>query len=72
PAPDAQPGRDGFLAGLAAGWRAFLASAGTVLTVLGAVLPFLVLCALLAGLGLVARRLLTRRRHRTAGTPDGA
>jgi hypothetical protein len=72
PAPDAQPGHDGFLAGLAAGWRAFLAAAGTAATVLGAVLPFLVLGALLAGVGLAARRALARRRQRPAGTPDNA
>ena len=72
PAPDAQPGHDGFLAGLAAGWRAFLAAAGAAATVLGAVLPFLMLGALLAGIGLAARRALARRRQRPAGTPDGA
>lgn len=71
PAPDAQPGHDGFLAGLAAGWRAFLAAAGAAATVLGAVLPFLVLGALLAGVGLAARRALTRRRQRPAGASDG-
>ncbi|HEX4357332.1 MAG TPA: DUF4349 domain-containing protein [Pseudonocardia sp.] len=72
PAPDVQPARDGFLAGLAAGWRALLAAVGAAGTVLGAVLPFLVLLALLAGLGLAGRRLLARRRQRTAATPDGA
>ncbi|HEX4249891.1 MAG TPA: DUF4349 domain-containing protein [Pseudonocardia sp.] len=70
PAPDAQPGRDGFLAGLAAGWHAFLAAAGSAATVLGAVLPFLVVLALLAGLALAGRRLLARRRRRPASTPD--
>jgi hypothetical protein len=38
----------GFLAGLAAGWKAFTASVGVVLTVLGAVLPFAVVAAVVA------------------------
>ena len=36
----------GFLAGLAAGWKAFTASVAVVLTVLGAMLPFAVVAAL--------------------------
>lgn len=45
--PDAQvvppdPGPPGFLAGLSGGWHALLASLGVVLTVLGALLPWLV------------------------------
>lgn len=38
----------GFLAGLTAGWAAFTASVGVVLTVLGAILPFAVALALVA------------------------
>ncbi|HET6966625.1 MAG TPA: DUF4349 domain-containing protein [Ornithinibacter sp.] len=38
----------GFLAGLTAGWAAFTASVAVVLTVLGALLPFAVLVALVA------------------------
>lgn len=38
----------GFLAGLTAGWAAFTASVGVVLTVLGAILPFAVAVALVA------------------------
>ena len=38
----------GFLAGLTAGWAAFTASVGVVLTVLGALLPFAVVLALVA------------------------
>lgn len=38
----------GFLAGLTAGWAAFTASVGVVLTVLGAILPFAVLLTLVA------------------------
>ena len=38
----------GFLAGLTAGWDAFTASVGVVLTVLGAMLPFAVVAAVVA------------------------
>ena len=38
----------GFLAGLTAGWGAFTASVGVVLTVLGAMLPFAVVAAVVA------------------------
>jgi len=73
PAPEAQPAGDGFLAGLAAGWRAFVTASGALLTALGAVLPFALLLALLGGLGLLGRRLLQRSRrsgHQPAATPD--
>jgi Domain of unknown function (DUF4349) len=73
PAPGAQPAGDGFLAGLAAGWRAFVAVSGTAATALGAVLPFALLLALLGGLGLLGRRLLRRpgkSGHQPAATPD--
>jgi len=74
PGPDAQqPGPGGFLGGLAAGWRAFLVAAGALLAVIGAVLPFAVLLALLGGLGVAGRRLLPRRRTvRPASGPDGS
>lgn len=61
PAPD-----DGFLAGLTAGWRAFVASMGGALTVLGAVLPFAVALAVLAGGVLLGRRAVRRHRAATA------
>jgi hypothetical protein len=57
---DAQ-GRQGFLAGLAGGWRAFLAFGTWLGSVLGALLPFLPVIAVLAAVGIwVARR---RRQH---------
>ena len=55
----------GFLAGLSAGWAAFTASVGVVLTVLGAALPFAVVVAL------VAVPLLVWLRRRGPG-PRGA
>jgi hypothetical protein len=50
----------GFFGGLAAGWRALISGLGVALTVVGAVLPFLGLAALLA----VPLVLWTRRRNR--------
>lgn len=64
PPPAPQPGDGGFTAGLAAGWRAFVAAAGGVLTAIGAALPFAVLLAVIAGFVLLGRR--TLRRHRAA------
>ncbi len=59
--PAADPGIDrGFLGGLAAGWRALIGGLGLALTVLGALLPFAVLTALM-GAPLV---LWVRRRRR--------
>ncbi|WP_329052737.1 DUF4349 domain-containing protein [Amycolatopsis sp. NBC_01488] len=57
--PPAQEDRSGFLGGLAAGWDAFLTFGGGLLTVLGAVAPFLLIAVPLAWLG---RRLNRRRR----------
>lgn len=60
----------GFLSGLRAGWRAFLASVGILLTALGALLPFAVAGAVvLVPLFLVLRR---RRRSQSAGHPPVA
>jgi hypothetical protein len=50
----------GFLAGLAGGWRAFLATGGVLLRVLGALLPFLVVLGIPGVIW--ARRWLRRRR----------
>jgi hypothetical protein len=55
----AQPADTGFLAGLKGGWKAFTASVGVLLTVLGAVLPFVVIAALV---GIPAWWVLRRRR----------
>ena len=52
---------DGFLAGLAAGWDALEASTVTLLTILGALLPFAIVAALVAA-GLLTWRRSTRRR----------
>jgi hypothetical protein len=60
---------NGFLAGLASGWRAFVGSATAVLTLLGMTLPFLVLAGVIAWVVLRARRWLrTRRSMPTAST----
>jgi len=56
----------GFLGGLRHGWRAFLTTFGGVLTVLGAVLPFLVVIAAVGGpvyVWLPRRRAAERRRQ---------
>ena len=53
----------GFLGGLKSGWKAFLGASSGVLTVLGAVLPFVILLAI------VAVPLLWWRRRRTAQRP---
>lgn len=56
--------KTGFLAGLDAGWTAFTASVTVLLTVVGAVLPFLVLAAIVLGAVWVA----IRRRRPTPGS----
>ena len=60
-------GDTGFLAGLTSGWRAFTASVGALLTVVGALLPFMVV-ALLIGLPVWwgVRRRRTRRTEPAA------
>lgn len=75
--PDAEEEQTGFLAGLRAGWDAFTASVRVVVTVLGALLPFLVTLGVPVG----ALIWWIRRRRRTApdapattpqeGTPAG-
>ncbi|GAA5155353.1 hypothetical protein GCM10023321_28540 [Pseudonocardia eucalypti] len=57
----------GFLAGLAAGWRAFLATGTAVLTVLGVLAPFLAALAVIVGLLLGARGTLRRGRRAASG-----
>jgi hypothetical protein len=55
------PASHGFLAGLTAGWRALRHALGWFLTALGAVLPFLAVVAIAAGLGYAGRRRFARR-----------
>ncbi len=55
----------GFLGGLKAGWKAFLGASSGALTVLGAILPFVVLLAVLA-----APVIWWWRRRRTARSPQ--
>jgi len=50
----------GFLAGLASGWRGLRIAVSGVLTAVGAVLPFAVVAAVLAGAGYAGRRRLRR------------
>jgi hypothetical protein len=57
-----QPARRGFVAGLAAGWRALRHTTTAVLTGLGAALPFLVVLLVLAAAGYAAWRRSTRRK----------
>lgn len=67
----AKPARHGFVAGLAAGWRAFRHATAWVLTVLGAALPFLIVVIVLAG-GYAGRRRIVRLiRRRTRPTVTG-
>ena len=54
-------GPDGFLDGLATGWRALVAALGAAVVVLGVLLPWLAVGALVAAAVLVPLR-LTRRR----------
>jgi hypothetical protein len=61
-----KPAQSGFLAGLAAGWKAFVGSVRVILTVLGAVLPFVL--AIGIPLWLVVLWLRRRGRAPRAGT----
>ncbi len=61
PAPQSDPAGGGFWDGLVAGWHALVATGAWLLTVLGALVPFLPLIAAAAYLGWWLRR---RRRRR--------
>jgi hypothetical protein len=65
PVTKPKPEKHGFLGGLAAGWHALLASLKVVLTVLGAVLPWV----LAIGLPAWAIYYLVRRVQRQRGSP---
>ena len=54
--------RHNFFTGLAAGWRALRHATSSVLTALGALLPFLVVIVVLAGIGYAGRRRFLGRR----------
>jgi hypothetical protein len=55
----------GFLAGLAAGWHGLRTTVSAVLTVLGAILPFAAVAAILAAAALFGRRRIRRRSRPT-------
>jgi hypothetical protein len=59
-----QKQQHGFVAGLTAGWRGLRIVVSAILTALGAVLPFVVLAAVLAGAGYTGRRRLRRMLRR--------
>ena len=64
----APSGPPGFLAGLKSGWQALLVSLAVLLTVLGALLPWLIALGLPAsGIVLLVRRYLRRRPALTSG-----
>lgn len=70
PAPE-EPEDTGFLAGLSGGWNALLDVLVVAATVLGAVLPF-ALVAALVGVPLAVWLRVTRRQRRTALAPPAA
>jgi hypothetical protein len=61
PPPDTRPA-PGFLDGLAAGWEGLRAIGTAAAAVVGFVLPFLPVLAVLAGFGLLGRRIVRARR----------
>jgi hypothetical protein len=66
PAPADDDPELGFLVGLRGGWTAFLAALQVALTVLGALLPFLVTVGALVAVGVL---LVRRARRRAGGRP---
>ncbi len=64
--------RHNFVTGLSSGWHALGAAVSWALTVLGAILPFAVILAVIAGIALASRRRLTRRKTSPAATPPPA
>jgi len=66
-----EPGDEpaGFLSGLAGGWDAFVTVGVTLLTLLGAALPFLATAAVLAGVALFIRRRRTAVAISSAAQP---
>jgi hypothetical protein len=70
PSPDLRPA-PGFLDGLAAGWEGLRAIGTAAAAVVGFVLPFLPVLALLAGFGLLGRRIVRARRAPAAAGAGG-
>ncbi len=64
--------KHGFLAGLAAGWRALRHATAWVLTALGALLPFLILILVLGGIGYLGWRRFGGRRAAPTQPTDTA
>jgi hypothetical protein len=62
-------GPDGFLDGLATGWRALVSTVGAAAVALGVVLPWVVVVGLVAGGALVLARLTRRRTAVAAEAP---
>jgi hypothetical protein len=62
-------GPDGFLDGLGTGWRALVSGLGAGMVVLGVVLPFLAVGALVTAGALASVRLVRRRAAAPAGPP---
>jgi hypothetical protein len=63
-------GPDGFLDGLATGWRALVTAGGATMVVLGVLLPWLGLAALVTGAVLLFIRLVRRRTAVEAPAPE--
>lgn len=61
-----------FVTGLSAGWHALGTAVSWALTVLGVMLPFLVVLAIIAGIAWGSRRRLVRRKTPPAATPPSA
>lgn len=66
--PDDEP-QTGFLAGLRGGWKAFVASVQLLLTVLGALLPFLVVLGVPIAVIVLVRRGRRDRKAMTTASP---
>ena len=65
-------GPEGFVDGLGTGWRALVSALGTVVVVLGVLLPWLAVAALVAAAVLVPLRLARRRAAvQVAAPPEG-
>lgn len=66
-----KPEKKGFVAGLAKGWHAFVSSLTWLATVIGALLPFLVVLALVLWAALFTRRRMRSRRQTAPAVAHG-